>query len=356
MVLLHLSEQCNQPNLAIQAAGEAIHSSGRLAQVHAARQSPAFPNLWLGPRPHRPHAATVGAGTVPPPRQTVGRADAPLTIRSLVRRAGTRLTPRKGLSNVPYYFASDVHLRNDRPDRDRRFRAWLSRLTRDDALVIVGDLCDFWMGARRLHDDPLRSESLQALIEFRRQGGTLAIMAGNHDEWLCPFYQAELGAEIIAEPHLMTVHGLRLRLVHGHRLGARRAWKSLLEGRAFLQAFAHVPGPLARTLDQVLEWRNQRGPARRRRAPPERLSSAMRRSTKGQADIVVIGHVHRPVDLASQNPRLIVLGGWQRRSSFLKIDENGATLHVEHDRGREPPTEIPPRQPSLSHRGELDEI
>ena len=50
---------------------------------------------------------------------------------------------------MPHYFASDVHLRIDRPDRDRRFRAWLGRLTRDDALVIVGDLCDFWMGARR---------------------------------------------------------------------------------------------------------------------------------------------------------------------------------------------------------------
>ena len=103
---------------------------------------------------------------------------------------------------VPHYFASDVHLRNDRPDRDRRFRAWLSRLTRDDSLVIVGDLCDFWMGSRRTHDDPLRSESLRALAEFRRQGGSLAIMAGNHDEWLCPFYEPSWARR--SSPSLMT--------------------------------------------------------------------------------------------------------------------------------------------------------
>jgi UDP-2,3-diacylglucosamine hydrolase len=255
---------------------------------------------------------------------------------------------------VPYYFASDVHLRNDRPDRDRRFRAWLNRLTRDDALVIVGDLCDFWMGSRRFHDDPLQSESLRALIEFRSQGGTLAIMAGNHDEWMCPFYAAEIGAQIISEPHDMTVHGLRLRLVHGHRLGARRAWKSLLEGRAFFEAFSHVPGPLARSLDRILEWRNQRGldsdeerHLRIYRQYAERLQSS--------ADLVVIGHVHRPVDQSDTHPRVIVLGGWQHRTSFLKIDETGATLHVEHDREPEPRADAS-RWPSVTHLGELDEI
>jgi UDP-2,3-diacylglucosamine hydrolase len=239
---------------------------------------------------------------------------------------------------LPYYFASDVHLRSDRPDRDQRFHAWLSRLTPDDVLVIVGDLCDFWMGSRRAHDDPLRSPSLQALTEFRRQGGTLAILAGNHDEWLCPFYHAELGAQIIAEPHEMTIHGIRLRVVHGHLLGARRAWKSLLESRAFFEAFSYVPGPFARTLDQVLAWRNQRG----LEADEERHLNVYRQYAaqfQGSADIVVIGHVHRPVDLADANPRLIVLGGWQRRSSYLKIDETGATFHVESRTGVEPPSQ-----------------
>ena len=135
----------------------------------------------------------------------------------------------------------------------------MSRLTRDDSLVIVGDLCDFWMGSRGTHNELLRSESLQALGEFRLQGGSLAIMAGNHDEWLCPFYESALGATIIFEPHDMSLHGLRLRIVHGHLLGARRAWKAWMESRAFFEAFAYVPAPFARALDQTLAWRNERG-------------------------------------------------------------------------------------------------
>jgi phosphoribosyl 1,2-cyclic phosphodiesterase len=61
VVLLHLSEQCNQPELAIQAAGDAIQAAGRRSIVHAARQSPAFPNLWVTPRFTRPRDPT-GAG------------------------------------------------------------------------------------------------------------------------------------------------------------------------------------------------------------------------------------------------------------------------------------------------------
>jgi len=255
------------------------------------------------------------------------------------------LEHREDFPNVPHYFASDVHLRNDRPDRDRRFLAWLNRLTRDDTLVIVGDLCDFWMGARRAWDDPLSSESLRALAEFTRQGGSLAIMAGNHDEWLCPFYEAKLGARIIAEPHDLTIHGIRLRLVHGHLLGARRAWKSWMESRAFFDAFGAVPGPIARTLDQILAWHNER----RLEADIERHLRVFRQYAahcRGSTDILVIGHVHRPIDHAQDSPRLIVLGGWQRCSSFLKIDASGATFHIESDRNLDRQGEAVPRQPS----------
>ena len=66
---------------------------------------------------------------------------------------------------MAHYFASDVHLRNDHPERDRRFRAWLGQLTPDDDLTIVGDLCDFWMAARYTERELARHPSLVALAE-----------------------------------------------------------------------------------------------------------------------------------------------------------------------------------------------
>jgi UDP-2,3-diacylglucosamine hydrolase len=246
---------------------------------------------------------------------------------------------------VAYYFASDVHLRFDQPDRDRRFRAWLSGLNRDDTLVIAGDLCDFWMGARCRENDLMRSESLQALAAFRRQGGSLSIMAGNHDEWLCPFYERELGAQIIAEPIDFSIHGLRLRLVHGHRLGARRAWKAWMEHRAFFEVFRRVPRPLAEMLDHVLCWNNERGLAR----DEERhllVYRAYAAACRSEVDLVVIGHVHAPVDESQTGPRLIVLGGWQRHSSYLRIDRSGASFHVEDECARRQGAEAQACHPS----------
>jgi phosphoribosyl 1,2-cyclic phosphodiesterase len=50
LVLLHLSQQCNRPDLALQAARSAIRGSGRRVIVHAAEQSIASPNILVTPR------------------------------------------------------------------------------------------------------------------------------------------------------------------------------------------------------------------------------------------------------------------------------------------------------------------
>jgi len=266
----------------------------------------------------------------------------------------TRTEHREDLLNVAHYFVSDIHLRFDRPDRDRRFHSWLSRLTHDDSLVIVGDLCDFWMGSRRRDFDLNRCESLRGLAEFRRQGSSLAIMPGNHDAWLCPFYQDELGARILTEPHDMMLHDLRLRLVHGHLLGARRPWKALMESRVFFDGFGHVPGPIARAMDHVLAWRNERG----LEADEKRHLRVYRdyaAACRGSADLVVIGHVHHPVDDGGSVPRLIVLGGWQHRTSYLKIDSAGASFHVERDGADTPGSTVSPHHPALTHEAKLNE-
>jgi phosphoribosyl 1,2-cyclic phosphodiesterase len=76
VVLLHLSEECNEPALALDVAREAIEPLARHVEVHAARQCPAHPNLWIGParrarrsgagksirsRPRKPAPATATA-------------------------------------------------------------------------------------------------------------------------------------------------------------------------------------------------------------------------------------------------------------------------------------------------------
>jgi phosphoribosyl 1,2-cyclic phosphodiesterase len=53
VVLLHLSEECNRPELAYVAARGAIRTSGRRVEVHTAQQRAAFPDLRLAPARRR---------------------------------------------------------------------------------------------------------------------------------------------------------------------------------------------------------------------------------------------------------------------------------------------------------------
>jgi UDP-2,3-diacylglucosamine hydrolase len=243
---------------------------------------------------------------------------------------------------VTYYIASDVHLRMDRPERGQRFANWVRRLDDDDSLLIAGDLCDFWMGTRCRKSEMMECDGLRALVDFRARRGTLAIMPGNHDLWLCPFYERALGATIVAEPFDTAVHGIRLHVVHGHRLGARRKWKAWMETREFFTAFGHLPSPVAGLLDQLLERKNLSGLDE----DELRHLAAYRRYTaehRGLADIIVIGHVHRAVEESGSNPRMIVLGGWQQRSSYLSVDLSGAFFHVPSDESESPSSAAPLR-------------
>jgi phosphoribosyl 1,2-cyclic phosphodiesterase len=53
LILLHLSEHCNRPGLAIGTARETVRSTGRRVAIHAARQGQVYPDLRVRPAPRR---------------------------------------------------------------------------------------------------------------------------------------------------------------------------------------------------------------------------------------------------------------------------------------------------------------
>lgn len=234
---------------------------------------------------------------------------------------------------MPDYFLSDVHLRLDRPERGARLAAVVDRLLPDDALYIIGDLCDFWFAARQRSRDPLACPGLQALASYSGRGGRLVILGGNHDRWLGNFYQDILGATWIVDELRLRSHGLRVHLTHGHRFGARGLWKAIMESRAFLLAFRAMPKGVANRLESRLERSNnshQESDDRRHLALYRRCV----KSDESVADLVVLGHIHVALDESQAGLRLIVLGSWHDRASFLRIDDSGVIFVSEDDSAR----------------------
>jgi phosphoribosyl 1,2-cyclic phosphodiesterase len=67
LVLLHLSQQCNDPGLALDVARSAVRGAGRRVVVHAAQQCPAHPNLWITPRRRTGRAVASRSASRPTP-------------------------------------------------------------------------------------------------------------------------------------------------------------------------------------------------------------------------------------------------------------------------------------------------
>ena len=227
---------------------------------------------------------------------------------------------------MPDYFLSDVHLRLDQPERGRRLASFVDRLGPGDSLTIVGDLCDFWYAARQGHADPMACEGLRSLAMFRDRGGAITVLAGNHDAWLGPFYERALGARFVPDSLDDRVQGLRVLVAHGHRLGAETPWKSILKSRAFLAAFRRVPDPLADALGARLKSvnvKNQEKFDRRGLATYREFAAGV----DPAYDLIILGHVHSPLDTAPGRPRLVVLGGWYTHIAYLVV-EDGMASHV----------------------------
>ncbi len=225
---------------------------------------------------------------------------------------------------MAHHFCSDVHLRLDRPELGNRFAQFVRSLQSVDTLVIGGDLCDFWMASRETPQRMQACPGLQSLNDFSARGGELIILLGNHDLWLRSFYEDQLSARVVEEPFRITVYGLRILLVHGHRVRTGWQWKQLLESRAFSWLFSVFPATPARVLDRLLERANQSGRAARHRRLTERYRDFIRQQPDS-ADLFLFGHLHQRIDERLGASRFIVLGDWQEEDNYVMIDECGVS-------------------------------
>jgi UDP-2,3-diacylglucosamine hydrolase len=227
---------------------------------------------------------------------------------------------------VAFHFASDVHLRLDRPDRGKRFARWVDSLEAGDTIIVVGDLCDFWFASRQFRGDPRRSEGLAALIRHREGGGRVRMILGNHDATLGRFYRDALGAEVADETsETLEAHGLRVRVAHGHLVGARNPLKAVMEADAFRRGFAILPEFVAKGLERSLDRSND---VHRAASDARHIANfrAIADGLNGTADLVIFGHAHVAFDERRGASRLIILGDWLEGESSLRLDERGAKL------------------------------
>lgn len=233
------------------------------------------------------------------------------------------------------YFASDVHVAEERPSVTDRFLRFLDQVAADGArLFLLGDIFDLWVGSKQARL-PYVVPVIAKLRELTAAGVHVEYMAGNRDF----NFDARVngGPPPRRIPEVLTVEsaGRRLLLTHGDLLctGDRAYRRARGIGRSLPVRFAFSRMPLAASIFLSNGYRRLSERAVKRKSRWEKAVdfSRVRAHLLHGHDVVVCGHVHRAARYNVRLPndregQFITLGDWRREGIYLVGRDGELTL------------------------------
>lgn len=229
-------------------------------------------------------------------------------------------------------FISDLHLSPRRPHIAEAFFALLrSEARQADALYILGDLFEYWIGddaAQRLGYAPVVGE-IRALSDA---GVPVFFMRGNRDFLAGERFAAESGCEVLPDPTVVDLYGERTLVMHGDFLctddAAHQEFRRTVDDPDWQRQF----------LSQPIEARMRMAEDARAQSREHKDSvtmeimdvnaEAVRRAfDEHDVRLMIHGHTHRPaIHDDPAGTRRIVLGDWYEQSSILRCSPGSQAL------------------------------
>jgi UDP-2,3-diacylglucosamine hydrolase len=113
-------------------------------------------------------------------------------------------------------FISDLHLTPSMPRTAERFFEFLEKEARThEALFILGDLFEFWVGDDAKARSPFHLEVAQKIKALKQQGTKVYFMHGNRDFLLGETYAQKADMEVLRDPQVVTIADQTWLLTHG---------------------------------------------------------------------------------------------------------------------------------------------
>jgi UDP-2,3-diacylglucosamine hydrolase len=229
-------------------------------------------------------------------------------------------------------FISDLHLDDARERTNDQFRAFMAGpAPLAEALYILGDLFEFWVG-----DDaiglPLNRSVVEALAMLSRRGTRLYFMHGNRDFLVREGFANATGAALLPDPTEIELYGRRTLLMHGDTLCtddiAYQKFRAQVHDPAQQAAF------LARTIAErhaiVRGVRSQSDAAKTRKSEeimdvtPRTVEEVLRRHAY---PTLIHGHTHRPathvLEVDGHRCERWVLPDWYESGGYLEVTPDG---------------------------------
>ena len=231
-------------------------------------------------------------------------------------------------------FLSDIHLCESRPSITDTFVSFLSKLTNEvDALYILGDLFEYWIGDdSRQHDNVI-----EALKTLTNQHIQVFLMHGNRDFLIGSAFEKKTGAVLLNDPILVEIYGKRILLCHGDTLCKDdieyQSFRDKIRSESWKNEF--LKKSLSERVAIANEFRKESELNKKNKSVEimdVNLDEVNRTLIQfNYPDFLIHGHTHRPnqhsINLDGHQIQRIVLGDWYEQGSYLILSAQGIETH-----------------------------
>jgi UDP-2,3-diacylglucosamine hydrolase len=252
----------------------------------------------------------------------------------------TSSSPRQKLSEAKTdsgrtYFIADLHLTDERPETNGRFFHFIEHTAAGaDALYILGDLFEYWIGDDALTTSIARNAA-EKLHALNQAGTAIYFMHGNRDFLLAKRYAALSGMTLIQDPTLINLYGVPTLLMHGDTLctddHAYQAFRNKVR-RPWVQSFlVSLPVSIRLRLAGMARSRSESAKQGKATEIMDVNAAEIARVLKARGYPQLIhGHTHRPArhvhEVDSHTCERWVLPDWYEVGGYVVCDGEGCRL------------------------------
>ncbi|MCG8709305.1 UDP-2,3-diacylglucosamine diphosphatase [Brenneria sp. 4F2] len=224
-------------------------------------------------------------------------------------------------------FIADLHLSIHEPAITAGFLRFLRHdAAQADALYILGDLFDAWIG----DDDPqpLHTTIANALLMLHLQGVPCYFVHGNRDFLIGKRFAKRSGLTLLPAENVLDLYGQRILILHGDTLCTddhayqkfrRRVHNPLIQ-RLYLLLPLAIRLKIAAGMRSASRQANQHKSQEIMDVNSEQVIDRLQHY---QVDTLIHGHTHRPAihQIIRDNfrARRAVLGAWHHEGSMIKV-------------------------------------
>lgn len=226
---------------------------------------------------------------------------------------------------------SDLHLHEQRPDIARAFFRFLQeRAVQADALYILGDFFEVWIGDDAINE--FQQQVASALKQLADSGTRIYLMHGNRDFMIGQQFCQQAGCQLLKDPSLLEHNGEQVLLMHGDSLCTDdrdyQRMKRILRNPLSLFILRHLPLKTRQKLAGDLRAKSRTQTGMKATHITDVNAAAVEQAMQHHGVTTLIhGHTHRPaIHTLGANRQRIVLGDWDSHGWYLQLDNNGLAL------------------------------